>query len=102
MCDGVMLMIDDDGVAHRYDDTFDITIHCESQEEQDKVIRMLQGMEWIPVSERLPEYGHGVLTYLENGDYEINHIVDDETGEWFYDEVVAWCELLEPYREAEK
>ena len=34
MTDELMLMINDDGVAKVYDDTYDITIHCESEEEQ--------------------------------------------------------------------
>ena len=37
MSDGIMLSIGKDGIARAYDDTYDITIHCESQEEQDEV-----------------------------------------------------------------
>ena len=55
MCDGIMLMIGDDGVAHEYDDTYDIVIHCESQEDQDKAREKLMRTNWIPCSERLPE-----------------------------------------------
>ena len=32
-----------DGVFEEYDDTYDMTIHCESQEEQDEVLAMLNG-----------------------------------------------------------
>lgn len=39
MSDGIRLTISDDGVATLYDDTYDITIHCESKEEQDEVKR---------------------------------------------------------------
>ena len=53
---------------------------------------------WIPVTERLPEYGLGVLTYNRDEEFEINHIIDDEDGEWFYDGVIAWMPLPEPYK----
>ena len=32
-----------DGVFKEYDDAYDITIHCEGQEEQDEVLAMLNG-----------------------------------------------------------
>ena len=55
--------------------------------------------EWIPVSERLPEWGERVLTIDNDGDYEINHIMDDEYDEWFYDyDIIAWMPLPEPYK----
>ena len=37
MSDGFMLYLDDDGVARHYDDTYDITIHCESEEEMQRM-----------------------------------------------------------------
>jgi hypothetical protein len=58
MSDGIMLTIGDDGEATLYDDTYDITIHCESKEEQDEVRKALENVRyWIPVTERLPEDG---------------------------------------------
>lgn len=53
---------------------------------------------WITTSEQLPEYGESVLCYYEDDDYGVNHIIDDENGEWFIDGVVAWMPI-EPYRE---
>lgn len=54
MKDAIMLMIGEDGKATVYDDTYDIVIHCESQEEQDRVIRLLKNV--------LPEHcGSGEL-----------------------------------------
>lgn len=50
---------------------------------------------WIPCSEQLPEYGKEVLTINTDGDYEINHIIDEEDSEWFYDEAIAWMPLPE-------
>ena len=99
MSDEIMLTIGDDGEATLYDDTYDITIHCESKEEQDEVRKALENIpHWIPVTERLPEYGLGVLTYNRDEEFEINHIIDDEDGEWFYDGVIAWMPLPEPYK----
>ena len=52
MSDGIMLTIGDDGEATLYDDTYDITIHCESKEEQDEVRKALENIpHWIPVTE---------------------------------------------------
>lgn len=34
--DGIILSIGEDGIAREYDDTYDITIHCESREEQEE------------------------------------------------------------------
>ena len=56
---------------------------------------------WIPVEERLPEYGESVLCYYEDDDYGVNHIIDDEDGEWFIDGVVAWQPLPKPYERSE-
>jgi len=54
---------------------------------------------WIPVSERLPEWGEEVLTINNDGNYEINHIIDDERNEWFNDDdIVAWMPLPKPYK----
>lgn len=50
MADSINLIFDEDGVARIYDDTYDITIHCESQEEQDAVLAKLN-RRWIPCSE---------------------------------------------------
>lgn len=56
MKDAIMLMIGEDGKATVYDDTYDIVIHCESQEEKDRVRRILENIQhWIPVTDRFPE-----------------------------------------------
>lgn len=41
MCDSINIMFDENGVAKVYDDTYDLTIHCESEEEQNKIIEIL-------------------------------------------------------------
>lgn len=56
--------------------------------------------QWVPCSERLPKYGQIVITYnLKNDEYELNHIIDEEDGEWFTNGVDAWMPLPEPYKE---
>ncbi len=37
----LMLYLDENGVAHKYDDTYDVTVHCENKEAQDKIIKIL-------------------------------------------------------------
>lgn len=44
MSDGIMLVLGEDGVAREYDDTWDITIHCESEEEQKAVCEKLNNL----------------------------------------------------------
>ena len=44
MKDGIMLTIGADGKAAVYDDTYDVVIHCGSQEEQDRVIHLLKNV----------------------------------------------------------
>lgn len=39
--DGIKIIMGDDGIFRKYNDEFDITIHCESKEEQDKVKEIL-------------------------------------------------------------
>lgn len=41
MTNELKLIIGDDGVLEEYNDEFDITIHCESKEEQDQVKEIL-------------------------------------------------------------
>lgn len=43
--EGITIMIDKDGIGRGYDAAFDITIHCESKEDQDNAIKMLQKAE---------------------------------------------------------
>lgn len=54
--------------------------------------------QWVSCTDGLPEYGEAVLTINEDGDYEVNHIIDEDKGEWFYEGAIAWMPLP-PYRE---
>ena len=53
--------------------------------------------QWTPISERLPEEQQIVVTYQKWGEYKLNLIIDGT--EWYWDGVVAWMPLPEPYRE---
>lgn len=44
MSDGMTLAQNEDGTFSAYDNTYDITIHCETEEEQKKVIEHLRGI----------------------------------------------------------
>lgn len=55
MSDVMELIQNEDGTFSAYDDTYDVVIHCESKEEQEKAVEHLKSTSWIPVSERLPE-----------------------------------------------
>lgn len=75
MSDAMELIQNEDGTFSAYDDTYDIVIHCETEEEQKKVIERLS-TDWIPVNERLPEPGKDVAVLLKGfipaiGRYEV-------------------------------
>lgn len=61
-----------------------------------KIDALPSAQQWIPVSEKLPEYKMQVLTIDKDGDYELNHIVDEEDGEWYWGHPIAWMPLPEP------
>ena len=121
MMDELKLIFGEDGKAYLYDDTYDITIHCESQEEQDEVKRVWQNVpHWIPVTERLPkEKDAGILKKLgtsKRSEYVLATVeVKGERmtvtactydGKWNWNmkyafpdyKIVAWMPLPEPYK----
>lgn len=53
--DELKAILNDDGVFEEYDDTYDLTIHCTSQEDQDKTIKILQERTWITDRDPTPE-----------------------------------------------
>lgn len=63
MSDVMEFVQNEDGTFSAYDDTYDIVIHCKSEDEQKKVIERLS-TDWIPVSERLPEK-HNVIRQIK-------------------------------------
>ena len=114
MSDVMELVQNEDGTFSAYDDTYDITIHYETEDEQKKVIEWLS-TDWIPVSERLPDPGKYILVSFENFLIPMIGIytADDDDGGTFRisDEddsflehdlyVNAWMELPERYEEDE-
>lgn len=106
MTDDILLTIGEDGTASLYDDTYDITIHCESREEQDKVKRILQNPEphWIPVADGLPNIREDVLVSYYD-EVMAGWLNDD--GTWYAEgfgrlnmnDIAAWRLLPEPYKE---
>ena len=115
MNDGMTLVQNEDGTFSAYDDTYDIVIHCETEEEKKKAIESLESTNWIPIDEKLPDPDKYILVSFENyvlsdiGRYE----ADEDGGGAFYpgDEdrsytsfglfVNAWMPLPEPYKEDE-
>ena len=115
MSDGMTLVQNEDGTFSAYDDTYDIVIHCETEEEKKKAIEHLESTNWIPVDERLPETDDYILVSFRNytlpdiGRYE----ADKDGGGTFYPGdnersyvsyglfVNAWMELPECYKEDE-
>ena len=125
MSDGMTIIIGDDGKARAYDDTYDITIHCESKEEQDEVKRRLMSEpHWIPCSERMPEEREwiGTKTFGTTISDEVYVTFESPDGQRFADHInfqngklsrsdeqrmkviykgakpIAWMPLPEPYR----
>ena len=112
----ILCTLGEDGVLSEYDDTYDVTIHCSSKEDQDQTIELIKRFNWIPVSERLPEEGEKcVITdkcgYVHDGiiyDYAYNkdenpsfHRWDDEYWQCFRPDVIAWQPLPDPYKPEE-
>ena len=100
MSDGIMLTIGDDGEATLYDDTYDITIHCESKEEQDEVRKALENIpQWIPVTERLPEES-GLYQVTDMQGDVVRYVFNANEGseEYWRRCAKAWMPLPEPYK----
>lgn len=113
MSETISIMFDENGIAKEYDDTFDITIHCKSEEEQNKVLEILN-RRWIPVSERLPEEtGWYIVTFrVYGGGYAVcelsyrkpeNYWTDKDIFKKALsnDEILAWMPLPERYKDGE-
>ena len=128
MSDGITLVQSEDSTFSAYDDSYDVVIHCETEEEQKKVIERLKAKNWIPVSERLPEEYDSIFAKFKGTDnwkrgmfektskYVIATVVFDDgavlveqahttDGIWRTDNevlggtVVAWMDYPEPYKE---
>lgn len=112
--DGIKIVMGDDGVWDMYDDTWDIIIHCTSEEEHNRAIEKLTNLRWIPCSERFPSESGDYLVWVEEVGCDVASfdIVQCAFGEWHHDalgllecelleleDVIAWMPLPQPYRE---
>lgn len=116
MSDVMELVQNEDGTFSAYDDTYDITIHCETEEERKEIITCLESTNWIPVSERLSESTLPVLCWVKSTTISCTetYIIGSYcNGCWFFQndtvgthsfplseyKVSAWMHLPEPYEE---
>lgn len=107
------LIMDNAGAFKAYDDTWDITIHCTSEEEHQRVVNRLIESSWVCVEEKLPSDDRYVLLSFSNfslpaiGRYEEQ---EDGSGNWYLGDcdegdtclaeglfVSAWMELPKRY-----
>lgn len=113
MRDEMTLVQNEDGTFSAYDDTYDVVIHCETEEEREKAIERLKSTNWIPIDERLPETDDYILVSFSNyilpdiGRYE----ADKDGGGAFFPGneersyasfglfINAWMPLPELYKE---
>lgn len=117
MDEEIMFIQNEDGELEVYDDTYDVVVHCNSEEERQKVVGTLKNkiMDWIPINERLPGKGEYILVSFANEGVSLPDIavyeVDSNGNGVFYPSdrnvpysligvfVNAWMPLSEPYRE---
>lgn len=79
--DEMMFIFDEDGVAHEYNDEFDVTVHCESEKESEKVIEFLnlgKRMSWR-------DAGNPPPTHVDELDTDGEHYHFDVSDEvWIF------------------
>lgn len=115
----ITLTLNEDGVAEVYDDTYDVTVHCESEEEQERVVGILERYPgWIPVEDELPketekEYypvmyvttSYGVVAWgfyrVKDEQWYLYNDIMEEFESVENNKIIAWQPLPEPYRSEE-
>ena len=77
----------------------------EAVERITEIIRKHMNDGWIPVEERLPEYGKKVLSYGKSGEIDIASLYSRDKHMWLVGsmcsvafDIIAWRPLPEPYR----
>lgn len=89
-------MLKEKFVKTEYEGYLDMAISALEKQEKDR---------WIPVTERLPEYGQVVMWCNENGSVFSSAITYKRGDDWAigkrhrYKKVLAWRPLPEPYQE---
>ena len=69
MCDGIKLVCNEAGEWEKYDDTWDITIHCRDEQENEKIRAILTNLNlsgWIATKDKLPEKFKTVLCWVRD------------------------------------
>lgn len=97
----ILLTIGPDGEAELYDDTYDITIHCTSQEEHDRAVKMMETanrMKWQTGNPT--EAGYYNIKFKPNGSAHIKVETDYYNASigrwrWFGEQVIKWCPIPE-------
>lgn len=89
-------------------DPMEIAIHREQYKGlrmAEDIIRKHMNDGWIPVEERLPEYGKKVLAYGKSGEIDIASLYSRDKHMWLVGsmcsvafDIIAWRTLPEPYR----
>ena len=100
----INLVIGPDGKATTVKDKYTVTICCDSEEEQERCIQQLMGLNWVPVSERLPENDEYVLItcQTQKGRKSVFRAYWDGkhwVGSGSMSTVTAWKPMPEPYSE---
>ena len=113
MSEELKIIQNEDGTFSEYDDTFDITIHCQSEEEQKEVLAKLNAdpIDWI--TEENPEDADAYLVSWKHPYWEqtayigicewdgTRWLVEDMPQAKLYKDqiiITAWTEV-EPYKE---
>ena len=111
MSDVMEFVQNEDGTFSTYDDTYDVVIHCETEEERKEIIACLESTNWIPVSKRLPEIKNYEECYLVTDGKFIWMAYWNPEKEWILADctncknkidwtgIVAWKPLPELYKE---
>lgn len=104
------LVENEEGVWELYDDSYDVTIHCETEDEMNRVINILEGNSWTPADQPPKPEEYVLLSfknfsiplvgmYCNDDDGGAYYIGDDEESCISHDIIVnAWMPLPEPYR----
>ena len=97
----ILLTIGPDGEAELYDDTYDITIHCTSQEEHDRAVKMMEAanrMKWQ--TGKPTESGDYLVKYMTgNGRIKVDvEHYSAKSGNWYWHHshrIIKWCPIPE-------